>query len=178
MAEVIAGLEAAGVVVQTVDTYLLDSSGHCIRVPCGLDGIPVQVNFAARLPAWSERVRAHLLVRFIDGRRWSVYEAKKGFHVPRIVGRILKELEAQKEALRKHQEEIKDRQTSEDRLAALALELGVVVESPLEAKSDNLEIRAIPDSPAEVLITVRTTHLEASKIAKEFRKVNWRRRKS
>jgi hypothetical protein len=178
MGQVIAQLQSHGVVVGTVDTYLLDSSQHRLTVPCTLDGVLVQVGFSASLPAWSEGVRAHLLVCFAGSRRWSIYEGKKGFQVPRIVGRILKELESHKQALREAEEEARNRQASEDRLAALALALGVVLQTPSCAKGDNLEITAIPDKPAEVLITVRTSHASASRIAKEFRQIDWRRKKS
>lgn len=178
MEEVITRLESSGVQVETVDTYLLDSSEHKMRVPCALDGVPVQVGFSASMPAWSERVRAHLQVCFAGGRRWSVYEAQAGFQVSRIVARIGKELESRRQEHSKRLEDTRKRRLAEERMTALSTALGVVAQAPLTLQQDNLEIVGLADSPSEVRVTVHTTHANAVIIAREFRKAGWQRRKA
>jgi len=178
MEEVIARLEAAGIAVETVDSYLLDSSEHRMRVPCGLDGVPVQVAFSASMPAWSERVRAHLQVCFVGGRRWSIYEGPGGFQVTRIVARIRNELESRRQEHSKRLAETKKQRLAEERLAELSAEVGAVAHDPLTLRQDNVEIAALADNPSEVRVTVHTTHANAARIAREFRKAGWHPRKS
>jgi hypothetical protein len=178
MEEVISRLESSGIRVETVDTYLLDSSEHTVRVPCALDGFPVQIGFSASLPAWSERVRAHLQVCFAGGRRWSLYEPPAGFQVSRIVARIGKELESRREEHTKTFEETRKKRLAEERLTALSTVLGVVEQAPLTLQQDNLEIVGLADSPSEVRLTLHTSHANAMRIAREFRKVGWQRRKA
>lgn len=177
MGEVISRLEGTGVKVETVETYLLDSSEHKLRVPCALDGVPIQMSFSASMPAWSERVRAHLQVLFGGGRRWSVYEAPNGFNVKRIVARIKEELDFRKQEHDKWLDETRKRRLAEERLAALSVEIDVACLDPLTLRQDNVEVVALPDSPMRVRVTVQTDHADAARIVQEFRRVSRPRKK-
>jgi hypothetical protein len=174
MNEVISALEQSGVRVQTVDTFLLNSE-HKIRVPCALDDIPVQMNFAADTPAWSDQVRADLQICFAGRRRWSIFEAPRGgFKVAKIVQRINKELDARRLEHSKRLDELRNTRLAERKFAEFAGSLGVAPEAPLVLKQANFEVEGLPDTPLLVRITVRTSHTDALKIINEYRQVGQR----
>jgi len=171
MDNVISRLEASGVRVETVETYLLDSAHHKIRVPCTLNGVPVQIGFSASIPAWTARVRAHLTVCFAGSRRWSVYEQANGFPVTRIVSRINKELELRTQEEISRLERLGKQRLAEEKLEGLATALGVAMHGPLVARQSNVELVGLADSPQEVYVTIRTSHANASKITQYFREL-------
>lgn len=173
---IIASLRSHGVTVETSDAFLLDLTQCPYVVPRALDGIPVQMSFAGSIPDWADRIRYHLHVCLVGQRRWSICEPPKGFNVPLIVSRIMKQLDTQKREHVEREQAIRDKELAEERIARLGQALGVFQESPLRLAQDNLTIEGQPDSPNDVQVTVRTSHANAEKIAREFRLVGRRRR--
>ena len=173
----IALLERAGIAVETVATYLLDSEEHKISVPCILDGVPIQMSFSASHPAWSERVRAHLHVCFAGERRWSVYEGGGGFHASKIATRITTELRAIKNAYDERLDRIRKQRLAEQNLAELAATFGATTQDTLTLIKDTVEIVALPDRPSEVRVTLRTSHANVARIVEEFGKTASARKK-
>jgi hypothetical protein len=178
MAAVVSQLREHGVSVETSDVFLLDLSDHRFPAPRALDGIPVQMNFTGSVPPWDDRIRFHLHVYLLGGRRWSVYEPPRGFNVPRIVSRILAELERNKLERSNREQEARDRELAEERFTGLSEALGAPVECPLKIQRDNFQVEALPHSPGEVMVTIRTSHENAERIIREFRSSSRCRRKS
>jgi hypothetical protein len=178
MGSVISQLESKGIAVDTAEAYLLDSPDHKIRVPCTLDGVPVQISFSASMPAWSERIRAHLQVCFAGARRWSIYEGRGGFQISRIVKRLTKDLKSSKQAEDERLEKLRKRRLAEQRLAELSAAIAVTPHDALTLTKDNIEIAALVDCPSQVQVTVRTSHANAARIVGEFGKVPSSRKKA
>jgi hypothetical protein len=169
MEALISQLRERGVLVETGNSFLLDASHYPFEVPKSLDGIPVQMSFAGSIPIWADNVRYHLHVRLVGSRRWSMCEPPKGFNVPLILTRIMKQLSELKSAQARVEQSAHDKALTESRLTRLGETLEVSQESPLRLAQDNLRIEAVPDFPNDVQITVRTSHENAAKIAREFR---------
>ena len=176
MRDIIDGLKSNNVTVDTSNSFLLDLTSCSFEVPKTLDAIPVQMSFVGSVPGWTDRVRYHLHVYVIGDRRWSVCEPPKGFNVPRIVSRIMGQLENVKRERAKRERDEHDRRLAEERLAGLGEAVNLVRESPLLLRQDNLRVEGLPEAPDEVLITVRTSHGNAEKIAREFRNAGRRSR--
>lgn len=177
MAALIAALKSQGVAVETSDSFLLDLTEWPFQVPLALNGVPIQMNFAGSIPGWSDRVRYHLQVSLLGDRRWSMCEPPKGFNIPLIVSRILKQLDNQKRERDLHEQVSRDTALAIERLARLSEASGISRETPLRLSQDNVSIDALPEAPNDVLLTVRTSHANAERIAREFRTSTRRPRK-
>ena len=178
MEALIAGLKAHGVTVDLTESFLLDLTQWPYQVPQALDGIPVQMSFAGSTPGWSDRVRYHLQMILLGDRRWTMCEPPKGFNLEKIVGRILTQLASKKQQQAWREQIAQDKRLAEERLATLGETLGISQETPLTLAQDNLSIEALPDAPHDVVITVKTSHANAEKIAREFRILGRRSRKT
>ena len=175
MDRLIAELERRRLVVETVETYVLDSSDYKLRVPCAVNGVPIQVTFSAGLPAWSDRIRVSLQIRLADHRRWSVYEPFKGFQVPRIVTRIRKELATCRQEQEERLKKTRKSDRALERFAELKTALGVSSDDPLSVSVDNLQITGFHDYPYSLRVTVETTYSKVAKLIEDFRKPGWYR---
>lgn len=177
MEAVIAGLRSRGVAVDTCNTFLLDLTHWTFQVPQALDGVPVQMSFVGSVPGWSDRVRYHLQVSLLGERRWSLCEPQRGFNVPLIVDRIVNQLDHHKRERAAREQVVRNRALAEERISSLGATLGISQDTSLVLRQDNLRVEGLAESPDDVQITVRTSHANAEKIAREYRASGRRARK-
>jgi hypothetical protein len=169
MSDLTQGLQRADLEVETVQTYLLNSTDHPIEVPCSVAGVPLEAEFEAVLPAWSDEPVGRLRYSINHGRRFFKTESKVKRVIPLrlVVRRIVKEVYLE---LEHRKAEADDQQRLDQALEALQKlgdELDLTPEKGRITRG-GLTIQALPQTPTRVALTVTVSHAQALEIVRKY----------
>ncbi len=171
------GLKDCNVEVETSSIYLLNSTAHPIEVPHRANGVPMQVDFDAVLPAGLSEPRARVRLRFDWGKNWHYVERGKTgriakFPTRRILFRCLREIQRGEGRLRiadtKREKQVK----AEIAFTQLALDLKAAhhPEDPSIIKLRHVKIKRLDRMPTRVILMMNVPHEEALEILQTYPK--------
>lgn len=166
-------MRAANLEIGTAQVYLLNSTAHPLEVPCSANGVEIQMNFDASLPAWAPEPRARLQVSFNHGRRWFYWEVgrAKAFPMTRVFARFLREITACSQTSRIQSEKVRKRQQARQALAALGQDLSFPeARDPDVLRADNVKVRCNHSTPTLAIVMVEVPYAEAAEIIRKHRK--------
>ena len=162
VADLIEHLQAIEIELEFVDTFLLNSSHHPITVPSSMDGIPVECFFTAVLPRWSNTPRVRFHVGFNYGTRNFWTETKKTHTLPlnKVLRHFLEQRQFHLDRMKEEEEQEKKNQTAQSSVQTVV--------DTVEIKGSNTKIRALPDTPTLVGLTVHVTPEQAIEIITKY----------
>jgi len=176
--ELIARLRACNLEVKTTPIYLLNSTDHPIEVPCEVNGVSVQMNFDATLPAWADSPRARLQVSFNQGRRHYHYEHGGKDLLPfklsvrRVLNHFLREIKIEEDKRRIQNEKETKANQAHRNFSDLIEKLGfpATTENPDIIRKGNLKIMCLTQTPTQVIIMLTVPHDKALEISNKYLK--------
>lgn len=174
-AALLARLRASKLEIETTSVYLLNSTHHPIEVPARANGVTIHMNFDATLPVWAPEPRARLQVRFNDGRRYFYSEIGQDlrnakFPMTKVLKRFVHEIYLLERQTRIQSEKARKKTQAHQRLAALGRTLGIPATDSQVLRAGNIRIRAVVETPTQVVVLLLVTHEQAAEIASKYLK--------
>jgi len=167
MTALIKGLRQADLEVETVQSYVLNSTHHPIEILSSVSGVPVEASFEASLATGEPVSRFSYSVN--HGRRFSQGETRVKKYIPpeRVLRQIIREVYLELD-LHKAEAEAQQRQAQAlEALDTLGVELGLEAAKG-QLRRGSLLVQALPTTPTRVTVTITVSHSQAEEIVRKY----------